>query len=166
MKQGWSDGLQSFKQHYDGDNLDAAALLIPLVDFLPVDHPRVISTVEQITARLSIDGFVYRFDPMEMTPQIFKNNRLPMGQFEGAFLPCTFWLAAAYARLGKIAQAISIVSRVEEIAGPTGLLAEGVDPRDRTFLGNFPLLFSHAEHLRAVREIENANNRQFKLPPF
>jgi GH15 family glucan-1,4-alpha-glucosidase len=159
MSRGWSDRLQSFRQHYDHDSLDAAALLIPLVGFLPPEHPRVISTVERIAERLTINGFVYRFDPQEMQIDIFEGDQNPMGEFEGAFVPCTFWLATAYAKMGRLKEATGIVSAVEEIAGTTGLLAEGIDPRQNTFSGNFPLLFSHAEHLRTIKEIEYANRR-------
>jgi GH15 family glucan-1,4-alpha-glucosidase len=35
------------------------------MDVLPPGDPRVISTVEQIANRLTINGFVYRFDPRQ-----------------------------------------------------------------------------------------------------
>jgi hypothetical protein len=31
MEKGWSEQLALFRQHYDGDNLDAAELLIPIL---------------------------------------------------------------------------------------------------------------------------------------
>jgi hypothetical protein len=40
MERGWSDRLGAFRQHYESDNLDAAALLIPILGFLPPDHHR------------------------------------------------------------------------------------------------------------------------------
>lgn len=153
MERGWSDHhhLGAFRQRYEGDNLDAAALLIPIVGFLPIDHPRVKSTVEKVVELLSIDGFVYRFDPL-LTPGIQK-QQMPLGQFEGAFLPCTFWLATVYAKMGKKKEAEAILDRAERIAGGTGLFAEGVDARSGDFLGNFPLLFSQIEYVRAVRTL-------------
>jgi GH15 family glucan-1,4-alpha-glucosidase len=156
MERGWSDPhhLGAFRQRYEGDNLDAAALLIPIVGFLPVDHPRVKSTVEKVVELLTIDGFVYRFDPL-MTPKVQKQE-IPLGQYEGAFLPCTFWLATVYAMMGRTKEAEEILDRAERIAGPVGLFAEGVDARSGDFLGNTPLLFSQIEYVRAVRTLANA----------
>jgi GH15 family glucan-1,4-alpha-glucosidase len=153
MARGWSDHhhLGAFRQHYDGDNLDAAALLIPIVGFLPPDHPRVKSTVEKVVELLSIDGFVYRFDPLA-TPGVQKQE-IPLGQFEGAFLPCTFWLATVYALMGRKKDAETILDRAEKIAGSVGLFAEGVDARSGDFLGNHPLLFSQIEYVRAVHAL-------------
>ena len=149
MDRGWSERLQSFRQRYDADTLDAAGLLIPVLEFLPANHPRVLATIERTVQQLTIDGFVYRFDPLE-TPGL---GDLPMGQMEGAFLPCTFWLATAYAKSGRPREARGILERAEKIAGLPGLFSEAVDPRTHGFLGNTPLLFSHVEYVRAKQEI-------------
>lgn len=152
MQHGWSDALGSFRQVYDRDTLDASALLVSLMGFLPADHPRVLGTIERISERLSINEFVYRFapDPSQV------EQGLPLGEKEGAFLPCTFWLAAAYAKAGSPDQADKILRAAESIAGPLGLFAEQVDPRNRQLLGNTPLLFSQIEYVRAVAEIAKA----------
>ena len=39
LERGWSERHQSFTQAYDDDALDAAALAIPMVRFLPWNHP-------------------------------------------------------------------------------------------------------------------------------
>ena len=49
-------------QSYGSKELDASALLIPLVGFLPADDARVRSTVEAVNRRLSIGGLVRRYD--------------------------------------------------------------------------------------------------------
>ncbi|HVV17273.1 MAG TPA: glycoside hydrolase family 15 protein [Polyangia bacterium] len=149
---GWSARLGAFRQRYDEDNLDAAALLIPIMGFLPYDDPRVVRTIERIADHLTIDELTYRFEP-ERVPALSDED--PMGSFEGAFLPCTCWLATAYVGLGRDPAAERILARVDEVAGGTGLLAEAVDPRDGTFLGNMPLLFSHSEYLRAVHALRH-----------
>jgi GH15 family glucan-1,4-alpha-glucosidase len=146
MERGWSEKLQSFRQCYDRDNLDSSVLLIPVMEFLPGDHPRVVATLERLEASLMIDGFVYRFDPAQ-TPG---HDPLTVGEFEGAFLPCTFWMANAYARAGKLKEAEAILVKTEEMAGELGLLAEEFDPRNGSFLGNTPMIFCHAEYLGAV----------------
>ena len=35
MERGWSDAMNSFRQHYEADTVDGALLLIPLLGFLP-----------------------------------------------------------------------------------------------------------------------------------
>jgi len=149
MEKGWSERLGAFRQAYDSETLDAAALLIPVFEFLPVDHPRVIATIQQTSELLAIDDFVYRFDPLQ-TPGV---GRFPLGEMEGAFFPSTFWLATSYAKAGEIQRAQRILEAAEKLAGPLGLFSEAADPRTRTFLGNTPLLFSHVEYVRAKLEI-------------
>lgn len=153
MERGWSDRIGSFRQHYDADGLDAAALLIPVMGFLPADDPRVSSTIERIEESLAIDGLVHRFDPRS-TPGV--ESDLPVGEFEGAFLPCTFWLATAHAKAGRPGRAEQILRRAESAAGPLGLFAEALDARTGELLGNAPLLFSQIEYVRAITETMKA----------
>lgn len=153
MEHGWSERLGAFRQRYEGENLDAAALLAPIMNLLPPRHPQATSTVERVADRLAVNDFVFRFDPLE-TPGM--KSGIPMGQFEGAFLPCTFWLATAWAKMGKIENAERVLSAVDGLIPSCGLLAEGCDVRSRDFLGNMPLLFSHVEYVRAVLAIEQA----------
>ncbi len=156
LARGWSDRLGAFRQRYEADNLDAAALLIPITGLLPPDDPRAVATVERVARQLAVDGFVHRFVPSE-TPGV---GSLPLGEYEGAFLPCTFWLATTYAKLGRVAEAEAVLRRTEAIAGPLGLFAEGVDTRTGTFLGNGPLLFSQTEYVRAATELAWASGSQ------
>lgn len=155
LERGWHEETGSFRQHYGSTSTDASLLLIPLMDFLPVDDERVVSTVARIRQELEVDGFVYRFDP-EQTPG--SEGALPLGEHEGAFVPCSFWLASTLARCGDVAGAKRIVDTIRS-ACPLGLYPEQVDAATRSHLGNTPLLFSHAEHLRAAHEIEQAAER-------
>ncbi|HEU5370340.1 MAG TPA: glycoside hydrolase family 15 protein, partial [Ktedonobacterales bacterium] len=155
MEKGWSERLGAFRQHYNGEGLDASALLIPVTGFLHAHHPRVLSTVRRIEEALMIDGFVYRFQPGK-TPGY---EDMPVGEFEGAFLPCTFWLATTYAMQGRVQDASDILAQAERIAGDLGLFAEEVDPRTGSFLGNSPLLFSHMEYVRAIVALANAQEQ-------
>jgi GH15 family glucan-1,4-alpha-glucosidase len=149
MERGWSEPLGAFRQRYEGEGLDAATLLISVFEFLPPTHPRVLATIEKVAAFLTVDGLTYRFDPRQW-PTL---GNFPLGQLEGAFLPCTFWLATAYAKAGQTEKAQAILHRVEGLAGRTGVFAEAVDPRNNCFLGNTPLLFSHVEYVRAKMEL-------------
>jgi GH15 family glucan-1,4-alpha-glucosidase len=114
--------------------------------FLPANYPRVVSTVRAIEQQLTIDGFVHRF----LASETLDNEDLPLGEFEGAFLPCTFWLATTYAMSGRIEDAEKILNAAERIAGGPGVFAEEIDARNQTFLGNTPLLFAQVEYVRTI----------------
>jgi GH15 family glucan-1,4-alpha-glucosidase len=134
MEKGWSERHQSFVQTYGDDALDAAALAIPMVRFLPWSHPRSQSTVRAIARELtSADGeLVYRY-------------RHPDGLEgeEGAFSTCTFWLAQALAMIGDRDRAERVFRRMMKHANHVGLYSEEIDPLNGQFLGNFPQAFTH-----------------------
>jgi GH15 family glucan-1,4-alpha-glucosidase len=134
MERGWSERHGSFTQAYDDDSLDAAALAIPMVRFLPWKHERVHRTVRAIARGLtSSDGeLVYRY-------------RHPDGLEgeEGAFSICTFWLAQALTMIGEREQAERMFRRMLRHANHVGLYSEEIDPLTGEFLGNFPQAFTH-----------------------
>ncbi len=116
------------------------------MNFLPPDDPRVLDTLDAIEHELVIDGLVHRFDPTGT----LGGEQLPIGEFEGAFLPATFWYAHALAGAGRTELAAAVLQRCEEIAAGPGIFAEEADARSKTFLGNTPLLFSQVEYGRAL----------------
>ncbi|HZU81699.1 MAG TPA: glycoside hydrolase family 15 protein [Polyangiaceae bacterium] len=160
VARGYGESLGAFRQRYDHDSVDASALLIPLVGFLPPDDPRVLSTLDRLEDVLGFEGSLYRFEPEQSEGEA----PLPVGQFEGAFLPCAFWMVAARALAGQIDRAEALLTRAEQRAGELGLFPEEIDPRTGEALGNYPLLFSHVEHVRAVVLLERA--RRGIRPPL
>jgi len=110
-------------------------LLIPIVGFLPPEDPRVRGTVAAIERRLLRDGFVLRYETRSGV------DGLPPG--EGAFLPCSFWLADNYVLQGRRAEARALFDRLVALCNDVGLLSEEYDPRTKRMLGNFPQAFSH-----------------------
>ncbi len=134
-REGFDPKLNSFTQSFGSDLLDASLLMIPLVGFLPPDDPRVEGTVAAIGKHLRKDGFVARYDSSQT------DDGLPPG--EGAFLPCTFWLADCYAVMGRRAEARELFERLAGLCNDVGLLSEEYDPAARRLLGNFPQAFTH-----------------------
>src|SRR4051794_16910985 len=61
LERGWSEKRQAYAQAFDSDELDAAALLMPLVGFLPATDPRMRSTIDAIARDLTEDGRVLRY---------------------------------------------------------------------------------------------------------
>jgi GH15 family glucan-1,4-alpha-glucosidase len=90
---GFDPHRNTFVQSYGREELDGSLLTIPLVGFLPASDPRVRGTVEAIERELMQDGLVLRY---RTDPDV---DGLPSG--EGAFLPCSFWLADCLELLGR-----------------------------------------------------------------
>jgi GH15 family glucan-1,4-alpha-glucosidase len=143
-KNGFNADKSSFVQYYGGDALDASLLLIPQVGFLPPEDPRVKGTVEAIERELTDGGLILRYRTHETA------DGLPPG--EGAFLACSFWLADAYAMLGRHEDAERLFEHLLSLRNDLGLLAEEYDPHAKRQLGNFPQGFSH------VGLVNTANN--------
>jgi GH15 family glucan-1,4-alpha-glucosidase len=135
LRHGYDEQRNCFVQHYGGEALDASLLLIPQVGFLPANDPRFVGTVEAIERELVEDGFVLRYSTDEVDDGL--------GGKEGAFLACSFWLADAYALLGRLDDAKALFRRLLDVRNDLGLLAEEYDPATRRLLGNFPQGFSH-----------------------
>src|SRR5262245_9652383 len=134
-ERGYNSRLGTFVQSYDATDLDASALLIPLVGFLPPDDERVSSTLGAIRRHLMVDGLVHRYDTHRTA------DGLPAG--EGAFLACSFWFADNLVLLGRRQEAQELFEHLLTLRNDVGLLAEEYDPVGKRMLGNFPQAFSH-----------------------
>jgi GH15 family glucan-1,4-alpha-glucosidase len=144
-QKGFNPSRNAFVQSYGSSALDASLLMIPLVGFLPVRDPRVVGTVEAIKSELMTEGLVRRYSTEDESV-----DGLPAG--EGAFLPCSFWLADNLWMLGRADEARALFRRLVELRNDVGLLSEEYDPVAHRQLGNFPQAFTH------VFLINTANN--------
>jgi GH15 family glucan-1,4-alpha-glucosidase len=145
-RRAFNTNLGAFAQAYDSDLLDASALLIPTVGFLPPGDARVKGTVKAIEQKLTRSGFVLRYDSAAT------KDGLPPG--EGAFLPCSFWLADAYVLTGRRADAQRLFERLVGLCNDVGLLAEEYDPQAQRLVGNFPQAFSHIALVNTAHNLE------------
>ncbi|MGV9236640.1 glycoside hydrolase family 15 protein [Streptomyces nigra] len=131
-REGWDPARRAFTQSYGSATLDASALLIPRLGFLPPEDPRVRGTVSAMRT-LGHRGFVRRYTP----------GRGAEDGPEGAFVACSLWYADALAATGRTGQAREAFERVLAIRNDVGLLAEQWDPDADRQLGNAPQAFSH-----------------------
>ena len=137
LKNGYDKNRGAFTWYYGSESLDAALLMMPLVGFLPATDPRMVSTVDAIRKGLLEEGFVRRYE-------LHKDPHVDGVQgTEGAFLPCTFWLADNLELQGRKDEARELFERLLATRNDLGLLAEEYDPLNKTLLGNFPQAFSH-----------------------
>jgi GH15 family glucan-1,4-alpha-glucosidase len=149
LREGWDPEGRAFVQAFGGTELDAGALMLPIVGFLPADDPRVLATVEAVERRLVDEqGLVRRYDRPGSTDGVAGD--------EGAFLLCTFWLAHALALAGEVDRAREVFERAAKRLTDVGLLAEEVDPRTGELLGNVPQAFSHIGLVNAAWAVAEA----------
>ncbi len=144
-QEAWDDELGSFTQSFGSKALDASALLMPLVGFLPCTDPRMVGTVEAIERNLVEDGFVHRYATDETDDGV--------GGGEGAFLMCSFWLADCWALLGRRDEAVELFCQLLDLRNDVGLLSEQYDPTLGRMLGNFPQAFSHVALVNTARNL-------------
>ena len=154
LDRGWSEKRQAYAQAFDSDELDAAALLMPILGFLPAGDERMRSTIEAIARDLTEDGMVlrYRNEAEGVNPDGLTGE-------EGTFVICSFWLVSCLAKAGEVERAEALFDRLAGHANDLGLLAEEIDTRRGELLGNFPQAFSHVGLINAAAEIDSARGR-------
>ena len=137
LARGFDADRGTFTQSYGRPELDASLLMLPLVGFLDADDECMVGTVAAIEEDLLQDGFVRRYSVASLGDV----DGLPGG--EGAFLPCSFWLADNYILQGRVDEGRALFDRLAGLANDVGLLAEEYDTGRRRLLGNFPQAFTH-----------------------
>jgi GH15 family glucan-1,4-alpha-glucosidase len=147
LEHGYDAERNTFTQSYGSSALDASTLMIPLVGFLPPDDPRVAGTVDAVQRELVHDGFVLRYHSEQGV------DGLPPG--EGAFLPCSFWLADALGLLGRTEEARALFERLAGLSNDVGLLSEEYDPAAGRMLGNFPQAFTHVSLVNTASNLSS-----------
>ena len=144
----FSGRQHSYARSADADELDASVLLGLLSGYGHAVSPRWRSTVDAVRRELGHGPFVYRYTG---------EDGLTGG--EGAFVSCSFWLAEALARTGRIEDATSLMDELVALANDVGLYAEEIDPGTGAFLGNLPQGLSHLSLISAATAIAGKNLR-------
>ena len=144
MEHGFDEELGSFIRAYGTRDVDASALLLPLVGFVPADDERMVSTVEVIRKELGRgDGLIHRY----RTEDGLEGD-------EGTFTICSFWLVDNLAMQGRMEEARDLFDRLCDLSNDVLLYSEEVDPDSGDFLGNFPQAFTHLALVNAAINIE------------
>ena len=149
---GFDTAQNSFTQSYGSKSLDASVLLLSAVGFLPPRDPRILGTVAAIERGLMENGFLLRYRTEEGA------DGLKPG--EGAFLPCTFWLANCYVQQGRLADARTLFEHLLTFRNDLGLLSEEYDTHARRLVGNFPQAFSHLALIETALNLHEAHAAQ------
>jgi GH15 family glucan-1,4-alpha-glucosidase len=144
-KHGYSETKRSYVRAVGETDLDASLLLGVLAGYDSPNAPRLVGTVEAIRRELARGPLVHRY---------LRGDGLP-GE-EGAFLACSFWLAEALARQGRVEEASALIDELVGFANDVGLYAEEIHGASGAFLGNFPQGLSHLALINAAVAIAEA----------
>jgi len=136
----WSESKRSYTFYAGTEDLDAAVLLAARTGYCDSSLDRLDSTIDAVLRELGDGPFVYRYSGQQ--------------EVEGAFLPCSFWVAAALAHCGRRDEARKLMDELVELANDVGLYAEEMDPASRGMLGNFPQALTHLALVNAAVSIE------------
>ena len=148
----WNAERGAFTQYRGGDTLDAAALLMPLVRFIPAHDPRWLSTQAAIERDLASDVLVRRYETAD------GSNVDGLDGTEGAFTPCCFWLVECLARSGEVRRARLHFEKLVTYANELGLFSEEIGPGGEQ-LGNTPQALTHLALISAAYTLDTALDR-------
>jgi GH15 family glucan-1,4-alpha-glucosidase len=138
----WSSELSSYVRSADSEELDASVLLGALMSFPSDRDPHMNGTIDAVRNALGDGVLLYRY-----------RGEDGLRGDEGSFLCCSFWLADALARAGRVGEATDLMCELLSLANDVGLYAEEVRRENREFLGNFPQGLVHLALVNAAISI-------------
>ena len=141
----WSQRLGSYTRHVGSEDLDASLLLGVLLGYESPHPGRLPSTVDALRRELERGPLLSRYSGED-----------GLRGTEGAFLCCSFWLADALARIGRLEEACELMEQLLALANDVGLYAEELDPGTGDLLGNVPQGLVHLAVINAAVSIAKA----------
>jgi GH15 family glucan-1,4-alpha-glucosidase len=142
----WSERLGSYTRQARGEELDASLLLGVLLSYDAPDPGRLATTVDALRRELGHGPLLSRYTGED-----------GLRGAEGAFLCCSFWLADALARIGRLDEATRLMEQLIALANDVGLYAEELDPHTNEMLGNVPQGLVHLALINAAVSISKAS---------
>ncbi|HVX48262.1 MAG TPA: glycoside hydrolase family 15 protein [Candidatus Saccharimonadales bacterium] len=145
--------LEDGTLHYD-DTLDISSLYGPFMYArLPLDDERMKSTLRHIEEKLldtSPSGGVVRYE--------HDNYFLTKHQYTGnPWIVTTMWLTQYYANSGQTDKAHRLLDWALARELPSGALSEQFDPESGSPLGVTPLVWSHAELVNTILDLNKTS---------
>ncbi|MGE5796429.1 MAG: glycoside hydrolase family 15 protein, partial [Ignavibacteria bacterium] len=155
----WNDNAKSFVQYKGAENVDASALLMPLMRFISPRDPLWISTLKRIEKELVSDSLVYRYRHREAASDGLKSG-------EGTFSMCTFWYIECLSRAGQLQKARLFFEKMLGYSNHLGLYSEQLGLKGE-HLGNYPQAFTHLGLISAAinlsKNLEDSRNKELNI---
>jgi GH15 family glucan-1,4-alpha-glucosidase len=144
----WNEDLQSFVQVKGTRDLDASALLMPMMRFISPVDPMWLSTMRAIEEHLIEDTLVRRYE-------VQRSHVDGLPGTDGSFTACSFWYVECLARAGELEKAQLLFEKLLGYANHLGLYSEELGD-DGRHLGNFPQAFTHLALISAATYLDRA----------
>jgi hypothetical protein len=165
-----------FVRAYDDRGMDASLLVLPLVGFIPGDHPVMLATIDAIRAELTPEGSIhpgllyrYRLEGAEGASDrggtgSGEGTGDGLSGTEGAFSIASFWLVEALALAGRGREAAELFESLAALGGELGSFAEEIDPFTGAQLGNTPQAFTHIGLINAGLRLAGTSAKGVRTP--
>ena len=144
----FSEAKRSYVRAAGCEELDASLLLGVLFSYGDPEGGRWAATIDAVRRELATGPFVRRYTGED-----------GLAGSEGAFLTCSFWLAEALARTGRLEEAIGLMDELVGLGNDVGLYAEEIEPATGALLGNMPQGLSHLALISAALAIVSEMKR-------
>ena len=131
LKRAWNPKRKAFTASFEGEDLDASALLLAELGLVQPDDPRFVATVDTINRELRRGNNVMRYVAAD-----------DFGLPETEFLICRFWLIDALWEIGRQDEARDLFVDALRMRNRYGLLSEDIHPVTGKLWGNFPQTYS------------------------
>jgi GH15 family glucan-1,4-alpha-glucosidase len=138
----YSEEKRTYVRSVGEESPDAGLLLGILARYDDPCTPRFVGTVDAIARELKQGVAVRRYVGDD-----------GLSGDEGGFLPCSFWLVDAYARQGRLEEALPLMDELLRVANDVGLYSEEITPDGGEFLGNFPQGLTHLALINAAMTV-------------
>lgn len=138
----WDPKRGAFIQALGKRNVDASALMMPMVKFISPYDRRWTSAMKAIDEDLVLDSLVYRY-----------RDHDGLDGDEGTFCMCSFWYIECLARGGDLRKARFLLEKMLGYANHLGLYAEELGSSG-DHLGNFPQAFTHLGLISAIYNLD------------
>jgi GH15 family glucan-1,4-alpha-glucosidase len=148
MREGLRPERNTFTQYDGSKELDAVALAVVLLGFLPGSDQRVTGTINAVRDGLGHDGFISRYSTAETDDGVARQRG-----------PVPRLLVLARHRVGlngRLDEARALFERLLGLTNDLGLLSEEYDVGRQRQVGNFPQAFSHLALINAAATITAA----------
>jgi GH15 family glucan-1,4-alpha-glucosidase len=137
-----------FVQAYDFPEMDAALLLLPTTGFVDYGEERMIRTTDAVREALQWEGLLRRYAPQSDD----------LGDPEGIFCCCSFWLAECLAYQDRKVDARRVFESALAAGNDLGIYSEEFDAHARQMLGNIPQGLTHLSLIAAAAAIGHIDN--------
>jgi GH15 family glucan-1,4-alpha-glucosidase len=148
----WSEKKQSFVQSKGSENLDASALLMPILNMISPHSDKWKKTMDAIDKELRSDVLVYRYREQHDEIDGLKGK-------EGTFTMCSFWFVECLTLSGQIERAKENFEKMLGYANHLGLYSEQLGMKGE-HLGNFPQAFTHLALISAAIELSSDSQKK------